>query len=1100
MEIYDLKIDSMRCGGVSDSRNPRFSWKMRSDKQGTVQKFRTVIVAGDEEFNNIVWSSGRIEDSCSQNIRCEKELEPERKYYIRVTIGDNYGEVSETEGNFLTSLLSNDRSAWSGAEWIGSPVKTVNTDGVDTYRITYDVSLAAGNTSTFVIAARNKDNCVKVVIAPDNSAVKVISFYDNEWTDNLPEIKELCSRCSDKISYENHVVITVNKKNITVAVNGADVISDAAIFGETKYFEPRKEFMLNIGIDQTGSKAVYDNIKIENHISAVVYQEDGFEDESTVLSSLGNVCDGKLVVENRFELVTSVPSVNVRKIFDIKKPVARAYMYSSAHGFYIAYMNGKRVNKGFYDPGFTDYRKKIFYQMFDVTDLISEGRNVIGATVAKGYYTGYVGYHPVPMVYGEMNAFLCRLRIEYADGTQEIIVSNGSWSFTDKGAVVNSDYLQGEIYDARMEFDWSDIKDSRWKKCGIIPWRESVTATNGGELKKERFEMALTEGDFATIERTLKPIQKPWKTTENHFVYDMGQNMVGTIRLHARAKRDVSINIRYGEMCRRDGRVYVANLRSAANTDTYTFKGDSNGEIFVPSYTSHGFRYVEIYGNGYELTENDIEIISIEGLVITNTCDITGGFECSDENINQLYSNIQWGQRGNSLLVFTDCPQRNERMGWTGDAQVFAATAAYNMDIKPFMNKWLSDLREAQLMYNRNGAVPDTAPLGGDNRPLGGCSGWGDAAVIVPWEMYKAYGDTDVLEKNYEMMRRWIDYLNLPERRGYGIRIVDGKEVKEKSDLSSVPYIQCQQSRGDHLAYDESTPFILSATAYAARSCFLFVKTAELLGKTEDVKKYSEIYENIKRAFNEAWVQPDGSIAYWGEQSRSGTDQNGNVINRTYYSERDGSGARPSQTAYALAIDFDLIPKEKMSRAAECFKASVDERGGKLSVGFLGISHLAPALSKVGLHETAYSLLLQDKNPSWLYSVKNGATTIWERWNSYTAETDTFGDVSMNSFNHYAYGSIGEWLIGAILGINTSCKSGEAGYKRIILAPVFSKKLEYVSGYHDSPYGIIRSEWVRDGEKVTYRCEIPPNTTALLHIGGDIKELSSGRYEFWTEI
>lgn len=377
--------------------------------------------------------------------------------------------------------------------------------------------------------------------------------------------------------------------------------------------------------------------------------------------------------------------------------------------------------------------------------------------------------------------------------------------------------------------------------------------------------------------------------------------------------------------------------------------------------------------------------------------------------------------------------------------------------------------------------------------------GWtGDAAVIVPWEMYKAYGDIDILEKNYEMMRSWIDYLDLPERRGYGVRIVDGQEAK--SDLSSVPYIQCQQSRGDHLAYDESTPFILSATAYAAKSCFLFVKIAELLGKAEDVEKYSEIYENIKRAFNEACVQPDGSIAYWGEQSKSGTDQNGNVINRTYYSERNGSGARPSQTAYALAIDFDLIPKEKMRRAAECFKASVDERGGKLSVGFLGISHLAPALSKAGLHETAYSLLLQDKDPSWLYSVKNGATTIWERWNSYTAETDTFGDVSMNSFNHYAYGAIGEWMMGAILGINTSCKSGEAGYKRIILAPVFSKKLEYASGYHDSPYGIIRSEWERDGEKVTYRCEIPPNTTDLLHIGGDIKELSSGRHEFSTKI
>jgi alpha-L-rhamnosidase len=355
-------------------------------------------------------------------------------------------------------------------------------------------------------------------------------------------------------------------------------------------------------------------------------------------------------------------------------------------------------------------------------------------------------------------------------------------------------------------------------------------------------------------------------------------------------------------------------MRSAANTDCYTIKGEKR-EVFVPSGACHGFRYVEISGNGYGLSEHELKelVVEVEGLVITNTTDVTGNFRCSNGDVNKLQSNIMWGQRGNSLLVYTDCPQRNERMGWTGDAQVFVATAAYNMDIKTFMEKWLTDLRDAQLMYNRDGAVPDTAPLGGDNRRMGGCAGWGDAAVIVPWKLYLAAGDIGILQKNYDMMRAWVEYQSRADRQFDGVRTVDGEQMPDCSEN----FIQIQQSRGDHLTFDASTPFILTATAYAAYVAGLLARTAELLGKTDDAKRYTERYENVKRAFNEAWVCEDGSLAYWGEMSKSEPDSFGNIINRTRYAEGEDKTKRPSQTAYALALDFELIPEEKREMAAK---------------------------------------------------------------------------------------------------------------------------------------------------------------------------------------
>lgn len=1067
MKIYDVRAENMK-NPVGIDHAPRFSWKIYSEEKGVFQRSYALTAALDRDFSQTVFNKKDISGNTYTDY--SGELKPLTKYYWRVEITDSKGRtaVSDT-GCFETGLLGSNEGVWSGAKWISAPYKCTNIDSLEYF--SFSVDFRTEEKAGFVICARDKDNYILIETDTAKECVNVYSYADNAWTDAVRTKEPLGNgtypipeNTADRSGWNNAGII-INHDKLIFMINSVEIINENGIIPENIPNIPRTRGMLSVGFKEYGCTAEFRSVQVKNMLSGEVYPVG-----ELVLPE--KIKDGNILIKDEFYLIKPIPEMNVRRIFSEDKKVISAYICCSAMGFYDLYINGEKINQSFYNPGFTDYRKRIYYQVYNVTGKIKKGENVVGAAVTKGYYSGYLGYNVYPMVYGEQNKFIAKLVIRYSDGSERVIVSDDKWQFTDKGPVISADYLQGENYDARFEFDWSDKRDMRWRECSLHEFPEYAEPTNG-ELKNIPFEIPSYEYPYADIERVL-PSRLLSRTPAGHFIYDFGQNMVGTVRFSARAKRDISIKLRFGEMLCGDGRIYLANLRNAANTDIYTFKGGDKEE-FIPSFTSHGFRYAEISGNGYTLSENDISDIVLEGLVITNTPETTSFFECSSSDINKLQSNIQWGQRGNSLLVFTDCPQRNERMGWTGDAQVFAASAAYNMDIRQFMNKWLADLRDAQLLYNREGAVPDTAPLGGDNRRTGGCGGWGDAGVIVPWDMYIAYGDDRILADNYEMMKKWVDYQALPENRGNGVRIVDGREVYDKSDIAETPFIQRQQSRGDHLALDESTPFILSATAYAARSAFLLSRAAEVLGFAEDAEKYGRRFEDIKSAFCEAWVEEDGTIAYWGEMSRPYKDKNGNIINQTYYSEK--GTAKPSQTAYALAVDFGLIPKEKLKETAKAFKRSVDDMGGKLSVGFLGISHLMPALTKVGLADTAFSILENTGYPGWLYSVKNGATTIWERWNSYI-KGGKFGDVNMNSFNHYAYGAVGEWMFGCILGIKTSEKKGETGYRRIILKPYFGGSLNYAKGYYESVSGHIVSEWRKSGEEIVYECEVPANTAA----------------------
>ncbi|MBQ8637704.1 MAG: family 78 glycoside hydrolase catalytic domain [Lachnospiraceae bacterium] len=1133
LTLTRLQTEAMTNPLGIDCPAPAFSWLFSSDRPGAAQTSFHVVVSAREDLSSPVWDSGCVDSSFCSVLYAGKPLLEQTRYYWRVTVSDHQKQTCTSETAwFETGLMGIDRSVWSSAQWIGAPMKTTNTAALTCYRLMVDFLVEPGNTAGIVLAARNKDNYVLFDLDMDSRLLRVLEYCDNAWDGsyqdgNLPT----CVTLGDPDGYPidtkavpagrehkwNRISIEVNKREVTVTLNGRTIIDrEDDVMPASASFAPRRSCLSSFGFKQPGSRAEYDHLIISNPKTGDIYQQEDFSDESGICSILGVCENNRLVVENRFELVCPVPAVNVLGSVYAEKEIVNARLYASARGFYTLSVNGSHADDAFYHPGFTDYRKRIAYQTFDVTQLMHTGVNRILATVSKGYYGGYCGYSG-PLNYGEQSSFLCKLVITYEDGTTDVHVTDESWLFTDRGPVVDADYLDGENYDARLEPDgWEEetYTDCRWKTCGILPWPKEPVPTNGSFSEPVPFELSAQDGPAAVIERILSPIA----VTENpvgHYVYDFGQNMVGTIRLKVRGPRGLSLKLRFGEMSYSNGEIYIRNIRSAANTDTYTLKGDPDGETWVPSHTSHGFRYVEITGNGMMLTDNDC-VLSLEGLVLCNTPDLIGDFSCSDELINRLQSNIQWGQRGNSLLVYTDCPQRNERMGWTGDAQVFAGTAAFNMDVRAFMHKWMLDVRDGQLMYNKQGAVPDTAPLGGDNRP-DGCAGWGDAAVIVPWEIYKAYGDIRVLEDNYELMKKWIAYQSLPERQNFGLRTVGGVPVPKQSDLAKTPFIQVQQRRGDHLTFDFSTPFILSATAYAAHVSNLMSKIAAILDKPEDAAAYRRRFEQIRQAFQEAWVQKDGSLAYWGEMSKSepttvsrskadsvsgassaaswaGTEPAAAPINQTRYSNEPGNPFRPSQTAYALAIDFDLMPKATMENTAKFFAEAIHDADDHLTVGFLGIAHLIPALSRVGNYELAYRLLEQKGNPGWLYSVLNGATTIWERWDSYISETGTFGDISMNSFNHYAYGAVGQWLYETVLGIRSGEHPEEAGYKRIYLSPVWGGSLTWAKGWHHSPYGMISSGWECEENQIIYRCTVPTGTTALLTLPLTLPEKRTGTF------
>jgi alpha-L-rhamnosidase len=702
------------------------------------------------------------------------------------------------------------------------------------------------------------------------------------------------------------------------------------------------------------------------------------------------------------ELDALLPVSLIRTTFQARGKVTRARLYSTARGVYVPYLNGERVGDQVLAPGWTDYNARIQYQAHDVTGAISEGENVLGAELGTGWFAGYVGWQSLSRHYGPTPQLLMQLHLEYEDGSSEVIGTNGDWKGS-TGPTRYSDFIMGEYHDARLESDWSagESDDGAWSH---VQW----SAVSAVPLVADCSPPVRALDEIPPVERT-----EPEPGT---FIFDLGQNIAGWARLKVKGEAGTTVKLRFAEILNPDGSLYVTNLRSARATDTYILAGTGNVETFEPRFTWHGFRYVEV--TGYP---GNPEMDAITGRFVGSNTEVAGSFQCSDELVNKLQQNIVWGQRGNFLSVPTDCPQRDERLGWLGDAQVFIGTAVGNMDVAGFFTKWMRDVVDGQTPA---GAFPDVAPRAVDL--ASGAPAWADAGVIVPWTVWKTYGDTRIIDEHWSAMERWMNWL-LQDNPDYLWRYDRGNDF------------------GDWLSIGADTPKELIGTAYWGYDARLLAEMAEVTGRAADAARYRELFDQIAAAFRNAYVREDSSIA--GE----------------------------TQSVYCLALHFGLLEEGQRASATALLVADIEAKGGHLSTGFVGVSYLCHVLTANGRPDVAYRLLHQETFPSWKYSILHGATTIWERWDGWT-EDKGFQDPGMNSFNHYSLGSVGEWMRRTVAGIDNA--PGTAGHTWLRLAPVLDDSLTWAEGSYTSMSGVIRSRWDRRDDATEFRFTVPANVEA----------------------
>lgn len=715
---------------------------------------------------------------------------------------------------------------------------------------------------------------------------------------------------------------------------------------------------------------------------------------------------------------TSSPCPYLRKVFRCDKPVQRARLHITALGMYEASLNGVRIGDDVLTPGWTDYSKRVQCQTYDVTGQLQQGDNAIGVILGDGWYCGFVSWMG-RQLWGDRPKLLAQLDVTYSDGSVTRIVTDDSWR-TGFGPLLESDMLMGESYDARLEIP-------EWDTTGFDDraWTSAVT-----------FDVPAIEIHSSASPRVRK-VQELAPTTpilpgrKRHWQFDLGQNIAGSVRLRMRGAKGLTVTLRYAEMLNANGTLYTANLRAARATDHYTFRGDGE-ETWEPRFTFHGFQHVEL-----ACRHGDFEVLECAAVVLMSQTPFTGSFECSDPLINQLYSNIQWGQRGNFLEVPTDCPQRDERLGWTGDAQIFVPTACFNADVAGFFTKWTKDLEDAQ---SPAGAYPSVAPNRGISTIDGGPA-WAEAGIICPWTIYQHYGDTRILDRHYASMERFLGYLDATSHDG--IRPHPGPGV--------------YAGYGDWLAIDAPrpgeapTPKPLVGTAYHAHAADLLARIADVLAKPDDAARFRQTRDRVRAAFCREYVAPSGRIV-------------GN-----------------SQTGYLLALAFDLLPDALRPVAVDHLVARIADADWHLTTGFVGTPLLCETLTRFGRHDVAWRVFRQETYPGWLYSVLQGATTMWERWNSYTKDKG-FGDAGMNSFNHYAYGSIGRWMAASLAGLEV------IDHRTVRIAPqppspdAQGRSLDHAQASHTTMHGPVTTAWQRNGDRITLDVTIPPNVTATLQL------------------
>ena len=994
------EVTGLRVNGLTDplgigGRDPLLSWTMNADRRGVTQEAYQLRVAhsADALSADPVWDSGKVESRKSVDVAYDGPgLRSQQPYAWSVKVWDDAGQASgwSEPATFETGILGSDE--WQ-ADWIGAPEKDLVGPEWTDYTIDFTASDISGALGVY-FRGRDTEHAYMWQLSESQSSLR--PHVKNPGYSVLPGTP---FPAGFDFAAEHDYSIEVSGTTITTSVDG-EVLDTR---DDSTHTAPGV-----MGFRTSGSETgLVHDVTVTSADGQVLVDTDFPRGDRTFAA--GTVTDDGLRVDaNGPEAWLAIPDEVplLRTDFEAAdKEVTRARVYASAHGVYELELNGERVGDHELAPGWTDYRKRIQYQTYDVTDQVHAGANAFGAQVSHGWYSGRVAMFGQD-IYGDRDSVIAQLRIDYSDGTSQVVTTDDSWRTT-PGPITSADLLDGESYDARRAEaigDWTEpgYDASGWQPVDVLPG-----AT-------ERLEPQDDQPVRVTQELDATQLESP---DPNTYIYDLGQNMVGKGRFTLSGSPGDTVRIRYAEVLNPNGSMYTANLRSAKATDYYTFASDGP-ESYEPTFTFHGFRYVEITG-----LDQAPPASAITGVVVGTDGDLVSELNTSSPLVNQLHSNIVWGMRGNFLSIPTDTPARDERMGWTGDINVFSRTAVYNMDSQAFLSKWLEDLRDTQ---NAAGAFPGVAPVIPGRFDGGyGPAGWADAGVHVPWALWQAYGDNQVIHENYDAMKRYVDYL----------------------DRDSTNHIRSAGGYLDWLNLDDPTPADVIDTAFVAKSTREFAQMAAAVGRDGDASAYMDRYRAIRQAYQDGFIAADGSVK--GD----------------------------SQTAYILTITNDLVPPDKQQQVADQFVETLERRDFHLSTGFLGVDGLLPALTEIGRTDIAYRLLQNEDYPSWGYEIGKGATTIWERWNSIMPD-GSFGPVDMNSFNHYAYGAAGEWMYRTMAGVSAL----EPGYRKIQIAPEPGEGITSSDFSHRTPYGTVASAWRQTDGGLELDVTVPGNSTAEVHV------------------
>ena len=1037
-EITRLTTEYMDRPMGIDVKQPVFGWQMQSDRYGAAQTaYRIVTATSKENLENgtYTYDSGTVNSSASVCIKYNgPELAPCTRYYWQVLVTDERGKVHESPASwFETGLMG---GLWGNAMWIASNKMQLSPYRFD-YAIEYDVQTAKPGPAKFIFGAPQEDCYVFVMLDTRDSAKVMLgnALYNKETVQHTLNVSNIIPPAD--ATKKHHIRLEVRgggNYDVKVSLDGR-VISQG---NQTSINCMRDSIgrpqarLFGIGYRQPqGFDAVFSNIKLLN-----------YKWDNLVLNSDPKTYNAK--GDNKAVLWMPGSDVNapiMRKNVNVAKAVKRARLYATARGAYWFYINGQRVGDGYLNPGWTDFRHRIMYNTYDVTQMLRQGNNALGIELGHGWFCDDFGWAGALWgdQYGYKPSALAMIKVEYTDGTNETFVTDNTWKVYNGGPLYVNNLYHGVIYDARREVDgWKEpgFNDAAWEKVAILPPPPASTEIQGYVGLEIKNNITLTAKKMTRI--------------GNRFIYDMGQNFAGVPRLkNMKGRKGQTITIHFAEMLypetvpenprapltrehyeRNKGQMYMDNYRSAISTDYYTFRGAPEGETFEPPFTQHGYRYVSIDG-----LDSPLPLEDVEGIVLESIGEQTSHYETSNADINQLFNNIVWGQRGNFLAVPTDCPQRDERLGWTGDANVFCRTSTYNMMTGPFFNRWFYTLRDQKSengdvggYYPSLGGTKEGAPRSGFER---GC-GWSDVTITVPWEMYQQYGDLGFVERHYGAMKDYMKFL----------------ESQAKDYIYPDAFYW-----GDWLAPMPTNISMLS-TAYFGYDARLMREMAKALGKTDDAVYYDKLYRNISRAFCNYFFDSEGY---------------------TIEGNHEGTPRMDTQTSYLLPLAFLELPENLQQLAVKHLLEAIERSDYHLQTGFLGTPLLCNVLSNFGHNDIAYRLYTQTEYPSWLFPVKQGATTMWERWNSYTIK-EGFGEVSMNSFNHYAYGAIEEWIMSHNLGIQRD--ENRPGYKHILMQPKIDDTFSFVKGGFRSVYGDIASAWEIKPSGTEIEFTIPANTTA----------------------